>query len=155
MMNENKIPDSLRKALDTNDLDAFCKALDGFLVCGLLPIVMDYLNELTKKNPESMRDLCEFRVPLQMPEDDPLPIKVAEVDGEPGLHFGLIGIINGLLERIQGEEGILLAGTYDGDKLIKFSPVNVGGSGNAASLVPIARKIKDVCDWIEEQTEEK
>lgn len=147
------LPDSLRQAAADNDVEAFFKELDNYAVCGIIPIVVDYLNELLEKNPQSVHDLCEFRVPLQMSEDDPFPLKVTEVEGKEGLHFGLIGVINGLIEKLMGGN-ILVAGMYDDkDCLRTFQAQVMVSSGNnpMASLVPLARKTQEIMDRITDQ----
>lgn len=148
----DRLPDSLREAAANNDVEAFFKELDTYAVCGFLPIVLEYLNELLTKNPQSVNDLCEFRVPMQMSKEDPFPIQVTKVDGKEGLHFGLIGIINGLIERLMGGD-LLIAGAYDKqDRLRAFRALAiVRRKGHMASLVPMARKTQEIITWTAEQ----
>lgn len=71
-MTSHNVPSPVREAILEDDWD---KAW-GMMAAVVTGLARDFLTDLVEKNPESMHDLCEFRVPLQMSEDDPSKLKV-------------------------------------------------------------------------------
>jgi len=115
---EDTIPEVFREAVLADDWDKCWGLVSRAVTNGAI----DFLSKMAEKNPQSMHDLCEFRVPLQMSEDDPLPVMVMPLEGEDGFWFGILGIMNGIICTIL-DSNRLIAGAYGKDgKLVKFTP---------------------------------
>ena len=109
MIDESKIKNirpQLMEAIKEDDWDKFWGLISRAVTNGAIA----FLTQMAEKNPESMHDLCEFRVPLQMSMDEDIPVKVCSVGGQ--MHFGLLGILNGIVCTIL-DSNRLIAGGYD------------------------------------------
>jgi hypothetical protein len=89
----------------------------------LIPCLEEYLNRLRGRYPEAIHELCETRVRLDEDEytDEDPPLVVTKLPGKEGLHFGIIGIINGIIEDLCDMNRFRIAGLYDEtDTLVEF-----------------------------------
>ena len=81
--------------------------------------VIEYLNELTRLDPDALTRLVEARVPCNEAIAEHPTAQVGVVAQRPGYEFGVLGLLNGMFGVDEEGWGPIMA-VFTADRLVEF-----------------------------------